>query len=757
MKKQEIQNRIDSYINKLYFNKSKYAKVRQYYNRERDNTDFAYLEQNYGIGNPFDIQFSSLLRLRIDILVGIFMSQEIKYSVNTLDPNMKKKEQQELIKLKGKLFDNFWEKIFYDNNVSVDEGMRILKEMEGKYFSDPFISSFRKAAQHIVNFYAKNSFFDIYTKVEKMALDLFLTGEFIYRFKPVKEKAYPDIINVLPELTFFRLAVGETDINESDSIVNIRYMTKRQVIEQFGHLMKTKQIKDFIKDQDIVSSDGDINYYSVVDDINHYEYSLNDVSSSGAERNFNDLYSGVLGTSIYSPYMQDRVKVYHVEFKYMEYEDEEGDMLDRTSLLYDLGLLKIKKKKVLREVLYEGYRISGSYYVGIGKVDDADRNPLDLNRVLYSYRGITFNEVYKNPTGVGYGLIDYQDMKDILLYIRNNLIASSGSNGSRTDFAAIPNFMGKDPFNRIAKFLSYKKQGLEIYDTSQKGGGNFQHFGDFSAMIDGPALQAIDYSINTIDVFADEISGISPQMRGQIEQRVAVNNVKTGIKMVSYANKRFYHAIDIGIEWLMIGLIIKTGKAFKEGFSGSYSEADTMITFEVLPEHINALNYIVSVEREDIDEMDREKLESMITAFVQGQVIDPESAIKASGTKSVQDLQKILTEGIKKQQEKNDVTQKLSQQLEQLNNAYKDVQETVKKQQSLIEKLEAAKDDIEREKLKLKKEELDMKRSIEEKKLENEKKKLEEIERRTELEKYQVDVMKGNAAEVRNLKLENNR
>jgi len=747
MNKKEIQDSIDTYINKLYFDKSKYAKARKYYNMQRDNSDYAYLEDNYGIGNPFDIQFSSLLRLRIDILVGLFMSQELDFVVDTIDPKVRKKEQHHINKLKEKAIDVFIDKMISSKSpISYEESLKMYDEVQRDYVNDENIAIFRKQAQHIVKYYTKNSMYDFYSKVEKMALDMFLTGEYIYRMLPVKKGRHPDIINVLPERTFFRVVNGDNDIQTSDAVVNVRYLTKRQVLNDLGMYMTASQKKEFIKNNNIVTEDGGLNYYAALEGINHLDREL----YNNGEDYDEDYYANDTFYYDNNPHLDDVVKVYHVEFKHVE---NLTDFEDNDNIFRQLGLIKGKKKKKLVEILYEGYRIGGEYYIGTRRVDEAERNPLDEDKVLFSYRGISFNSPRKPPTGKGYGLIDYQDMKDILIYIRNNLIANSGSNGSRVNFAAIPAFMGEEPFERIKTFLAYKKQGIEAYDTSQKGSEGFQHYGDFSAMIDGPALQAIDYTISTVDNFADEICGISPQMRGQIEQRVAVNNVKTGIRMVSYANKRIYHALDSGIGWALMSLVGRTQYAFSEGFSGTYREADKEVYFTINKESYIALKITVGVIRKEVDEVKRQEIKQLLTTFASNGLATPESLIDSVDTNSIQDLKIILNKGIKEQKEKNDALMQMKQQLEQINNAYKELKNAFDKQQAQLQKISEEENKRKWEEFELKKKEIENNILMKKKEEELKEKELDAVNKRTELEKYQVDVSRGRATEVKNLKI----
>ena len=63
----------DQAISELVYDKIHLIKAYNYYSGERDNEQFAHLEDNYGLGNPTSIIFVPLIRKHIDALVGEFL------------------------------------------------------------------------------------------------------------------------------------------------------------------------------------------------------------------------------------------------------------------------------------------------------------------------------------------------------------------------------------------------------------------------------------------------------------------------------------------------------------------------------------------------------------------------------------------------------------------------------------------------------------------------------------------------------------
>jgi len=64
---------------------------------------------------------------------------------------------------------------------------------------------------------------------------------------------------------------------------------------------------------------------------------------------------------------------------------------------------------------------------------------------------------------------DLQDLYDLNLFQKDNLIAQSGVRGAIINMAELPAWLGDTPQERLQKFLGYRKMGAALIDTSQEG------------------------------------------------------------------------------------------------------------------------------------------------------------------------------------------------------------------------------------------------------------------------------------------------
>ena len=84
----------------------------------------------------------------------------------------------------------------------------------------------------------------------------------------------------------------------------------------------------------------------------------------------------------------------------------------------------------------------------------------------------SFSDRNGNPFSMILILCIYRIKLDLLIYYRDNLIASSGTVGDWIDLAVVPNALGVDFPERLAKWLAYKKNGIGLIDSSQGRSSN---------------------------------------------------------------------------------------------------------------------------------------------------------------------------------------------------------------------------------------------------------------------------------------------
>lgn len=730
-----IINSIDYYIGNLVKRKNEIIKIRQYYEGYRDNKDYAFIEDNKGISNPVDLKFTPLLKSRIDILVGLMLSQNLNPQVTAIDKDtITEEENQRLLKVKeaGIRFNKYLK-----DNGNTPETKKYFEKITKELKDTDFISSFQEATQHIVNLYLNNTEINYDRFEEELFKNLLLYSETYYREVPIVKNEYPMLDICLPEDFYIMKDKNSIDVNKAKAVVYRRYMTKQQVLIELGRYMNKYQKKKFLEDQTIsVASSKEL--------MSRATY-INQTTYDGPGLYFDQEYDE------YQRYMGNIVEVLHVEYKETkEISIEPDNYID--GLMNDL--LHRKKEKKMIEVRKSGYKIGGFYYINVGEDADAKRNVLNPSKVEFSYHGITYNEWGKKPGSIGYSLLDINDKMDIMKYMRDNLVANSGVNGSRINVAAIPSFLGDEMMERLESFLAYSKQGLQLIDPTQAGArqGDFNQYGDFNNTVDGNALSAIGAILQNLEYDADSAAGINAQMRGIMEEREAVSNVKTGITMISYATKKYFTALDHQISKSLTVLLDNVKLSFPTGITGSYYKGANKVYFNMLPAEYVPSKMIVSIKRDDTDVLELQRLKGLAQELGLNGFMDPVNVIEANVADSVQALTAATIKGVTKQ--KDDAMKQMQQKMEEDAKKIEEMGKNIKDVSSKLETATRKNLELEDKKVQIKEKEVDAVISLEQEKLIAQKEKDAEdtksIRERTKLEREQL-YLSSNAKEVKNL------
>ena len=77
MTNDELIDKTDKAITELVYPKWDLQKAYNYYNGIRDEEQFRYLEENFGIGNPTSLEFTPLIKKHIDALIGEYLGTPI--------------------------------------------------------------------------------------------------------------------------------------------------------------------------------------------------------------------------------------------------------------------------------------------------------------------------------------------------------------------------------------------------------------------------------------------------------------------------------------------------------------------------------------------------------------------------------------------------------------------------------------------------------------------------------------------------------
>lgn len=674
MKDDELIEKTNKAIAELVVDKVELQKAYNYYNGIRDAEQFRYLEENYGIGNPTSVEFTPLIRKHIDALVGEYLGMPTLPKVSCKDSDTISKitrEKQlkitsEVLKfLQQRLKNKLLEQIQSKNDIQDNLIQRDIDNLIDDLNYD-FISSYEIAAQNVLEYLMQSRETDYKNKQKHLLLDLLIAGYMCYRTKPTVSKNNVKIDILDPRNTFFDINPESIYLKDSYRCVVRRWLTKSQILNEFGQELSRNDIKD------IETKWADESWASGT-----YYIRGNGYNTTGIRAGEEIVIPGYPGQN---RYYKDLIPVYEVEW------------------------LETDNKFVMQR--YKSIRIGQDIYILIGKDDSVVRsmdNP--------TYCGLSVNGIYNiNRSNQPYSLVlacvNLQDKYDLLNFYRDNLIASSGTVGDIIDVSMLPKFLGVNLTERIQKALAWKKQGAFLIDSSQEGRlGNGQAapntiYNGYDDTVKVQAIQAIQLAMDSIEQTCSSITGVFKERLNGIQQRDAVTNVQTSVNNSFIISKQWYQQMDTVTEEILLDALNEAKTVFKNGLTGTLILGGRQVrVFTALPEHFTMSDFDVHITSSSDMTRDTEQLKALVPEFIKAGQLDPESVIDLATTKSTTDVKIKMHKAIQKQKKENDQIKQLGQQLQQAQEQLKQMQQQLQQSQQQIQQLNQQKMQLEQAKL----------------------------------------------------------
>ena len=675
MKKEELVSKTDLAIAELVYEKTAIKKAYNYYNCKRDEEQFKYLEENFGIGQPTAVEFIPLIRKHIDALVGEYLDVPILPKVSCKDTktinNIFREKQLKIAaeccnllqnNLKNNLLRILGSKDMQDLNI---------KEQLDKLIEDineNFISEYEIAGQNIVEYIIQSRNIDLVTKLKQLFIDLLVSGFTFYRVLPSSSGKNIQIeclnpLNVFPDLNY-----DSPYINESYRVVVRKYLTRNQILSKYGKDL-TKEDLSKIEEMwtDALETTG-----------SYFVRSSNPDGTPATD----GIRAGEEVTPGYPDqhwYNKDLIPVYEVEW--------------------------IETDKEFVEQRYSTVRIGSEIYVLKGIDKDVVRTKDAPNKATLSVNGVWFNNRGGEPFSMVTKCMVLQDRYDLLHFYRDNLIAQSGSVGDFVNLPTLPTILGDDLSERLMKWKAYKKAGLALIDTSQEGQVNTGQaplntmFNGFDDTVKVQAIQAIQLAIDSIEQTTSSITGVFRERLNGIQQRDAVTNVQTGINNSFIVTKQWHYQMDLITREILLDSLNCAKIVYKDGLTGTLILGNKLQKiFTALPKYFTVTDYDIHIitSSEVIKEM--EQIRALVPEFIKGQIVSADILMDIMTAKSLTQMKAMVNKSIKKQKAENNQIQQLTQQVEELQNNLQQAQQELQKAQNKIETLNEAKLQIEREK-----------------------------------------------------------
>ena len=735
-----LKDNIDHWISSMVQPKTYLKTYRDYYNGKRDEEEFKYLTENFGIGTPSSLKFTNIIKPRVDSIVAQLESDSYTYNVSctddkTIDLIQEEKKAKKIAEIEQAmaLFTRDMQRSLEKDQqpAPYSELKQGVDKIKVKYKTN-FISDFEIAAQRVCVYFERSNEMELRLKLSLLVHDLAVTGECYYRVYFVREGADPIFEVIKPENFFHNKNTNNPFIDDTDAVVHREYMSHKQVAILYGKYMTKEQMKELFGGSYLSHSSRNL--------------------KSGVDL---DLYYGEDNPESSQKHLNtaQTVEVIHVEWLTtnsitIDSEEQSRLQLLKSGIKYKIG------EKVRRQDRYEGVRIAGSFYVNCGKSEQVPRSSNDPYSCGFSYGGLLNNDRNGRPYSIVGALKDIQDVYDMTMFHRDNLIANSGVKGDRINVAGIPKILGDDFMPRLFKFIALKKNGIELIDPTEQGAQLFNHHGSFDNSVDGNSLQAINGILSQLEHQANTIAGTSPQMLGNINEREAVSNVKTGLKQTMMINQPLFELFRGNQNRIIRDLINAAQLTYKDGKKISYIAGGESYTYNILPNNFIYSDYAISIAYASKDSVKTDQMKALAKELVGAGVVDPDIIVKVMLSDSVTEISQLITVNwAEKKAEQNRVGQ-LSGQVEQYEKELKELKGQLSNITQQFEAQKSSNNDIKAKEVELKNQQATKKLEIEEDKALAQKNfndaSLELKKEVVQLEREQLYLGTGNAKEIKN-------
>lgn len=677
MTNDELIEKTDKAISELVYPKYNLQKAYNYYNGVRDKDQFKYLEETFGTSTPTSINFTPLIRKHVDALVGEYLSTPVIPKVSCKDSdtiNNIYREQQ--LKIASEMH-SFLKKHLQNQILNFIDGKNItdtlIEEQLNRIVEDinsNFTSEYEIAAQNVIDYIMQSRDTDLVTQLRKLILDLLITGYTFYKVQPTVEEDNIQIRTLDPLNTFIDRNIESPYVKNSHRAVVRTWLSKTEILNKYGKDMSPEDRK-IIEDK----------WQSIYDNSLYYIRMRNNCKCTVT----NGLLADIEVTPGYPTNIsgeQELIPVYEVEW------------------------LEVDKDFVMQR--YESIRIGEEIYILKGKNDKVIRSKSSPSHCTLSINGVYFLNRNSEPYSMVLACSHLQDRYDILSFYRDNLIANSGTVGDWIDETLIPSHLGVTMPERLAKWISLKKQGIGLLNSAEEGrlsSGSAPLntiFNGYDDTVKAQAIQAIQLAIDSIEQTTSSITGVFRERLNGIEARDAVTNVKIGQNNSFIITKQYYHQMDLVVNEMLLDCLNLAKIVFKKGLTGVIVLGDKyQRIFTALPEYFTVTDHDIRIITSSEVIKDIETVKSIIPEFVKSGGLPPDIILEALTSKSLPDLKHKVKLAMKKQKEENNQLQQMSQKAQELEQQLKEVTSQLQKATNKIESLNEAKIQLEQQRIQM--------------------------------------------------------
>jgi hypothetical protein len=501
------------------------------------NANFPATMQNYPVINP-----------KFDLLIGEERKRKFDWHVRVMnDDAISDKENAK----KSQIFQFIQEKVAA-KQLDEEQTKQELNKLN-KYLNYEWQDIHERTATMVLSYLYKH--LDLKDTFSRGFEDALIAGEEIYcgdivGGEPVLRKVNP--------LNIHTVRSGESPwIQDADIIVEDGYYSPGQVIDMFYDWLTDKQIK--LIDQGTASDDSD-EFITI------------------GEREQSILIDGIVDdtTSMTKPYgeyydTEGNMRVTRVLWRSMKkvgkltYYDQDGQRQETlVSETYKVN------KEVGEEIewlwvgeWWEGTRIGKDIYTKIQARPVQFRSMTNLAKCGSGYVGLAYNINSSRAKSLMDRLKPYQYLYNIFMYRTELAFAKAKGRIATLDLAQVPDNWDLDKWMYYAEVNGWAVK--DSFKEARKGAAQGKLAGQMATSADTINLELGNYiqqhimMLQFIENQIGEISGVSKQRQGQIENRELVGNVERSVTQSSHITEKWF-SLHSTVKVKALEVLLETAK-----------------------------------------------------------------------------------------------------------------------------------------------------------------------------------------------------
>jgi len=621
---------------------------------------------------PKDIQHYSIINNPLNVLIGEESRRRHDYickicnedAISSVEEGKVKEAQDRIMQ------------IITDEKLSDEEAKQKTEEVQ-QYFSFNWQDLREKRANWLLKHYIKELEFDV--KMNQGFKDVLIASEEIYQFDIRSGEPVMECLN--PRKVYTLRSGYSSKIEDADIIILDDYWAPSKIIDVYYNELKDKDVEyiEDISNANLVQTDEMGN----IDERNSFLYSplITDDNLENSVDTFvwmGNNFAGLPNSSYVDNMGNIRVlrcywKSKRLVQKIKSFDQQTGEeMFSFKDESYRIDpFIGEESEKLWINEIWEGTKIGKEVYINMRP---KTIQYMRLNNPSQCHAGI-IGQVYNTNQAKPISLVDrmkpYQYMFDAVKDRLTKTIAKNYGKILELDKARMP--AGWD----YQKWLYFIEQDnisvVDSFKEGTKGAATGKIAGNFNTSgrpLDLEVGNSINLYIQLLDYLKEEmfeISGVSKQRQGQVDNRETVGGVERAISSSSHVTEELFMIHD-NVRKRCLTALLETAKIALKGRNKKlqYITDDRVMTMlDVDGDEFAEMDYDIIVDNDMADVELKQKLEQLAHAGLQNQMISFSTVMKIFTDSSLTSvMRRIEKDEVSMQQNKQEEAKQQQQQMQ---------------------------------------------------------------------------------------------